>query len=62
MLNLVRVHLQHIASLANGFDNLMERIDAVVERIDVQQSEIRGLQTENRRILEILERGEGKQQ
>jgi len=35
---------------------LNQRIDATLQRIDIMQAEIRGLQTENRRILEILER------
>jgi ribosomal protein L17 len=33
---------------------LAEKVDRVIERIDTMQSEIRGLQTENRRILDRL--------
>jgi hypothetical protein len=47
-----------IIALVDTSELLFERIDAAIERIDMQQSEIRGLQTENRRILEFLERGD----
>ncbi|AGY56641.1 hypothetical protein [Gloeobacter kilaueensis] len=48
-----------IAGLVDVADDLIERFDALVVRVDENSGYIRGLQTENRRILDILQqRGE----
>jgi ribosomal protein S8 len=43
------------ALMREAIISLVETSEAILERIDLQQSEIRGLQTENRRILDRLE-------
>jgi ABC-type transporter Mla subunit MlaD len=52
---LVTVSAQHQVSLEQN----EERFDRILTRIDEMQSEVRGLQTENRRILDQLINREG---
>lgn len=62
------LNTQAIASLTSRLDIVVQRVDTLsnsintlVPIIQAVQSDIRGLQTENRRILERLERGQGGQ-
>lgn len=57
-----------IASLREVVLTFIDGVQVISQRLDIQGEEIReiatqvrGLQTENHRILEILERGEGRQ-
>ncbi|KAM3114173.1 hypothetical protein [Phormidesmis sp. 146-33] len=54
----LRTTMQAVDRLAQTQQQYMERtetlFESVLTRIDEMQSEVRGLQTENRRILEIL--------
>jgi hypothetical protein len=49
-----------ISSLREVVVTFIDATQTILERVDAQQSEIRGLQIENRRILDVLQRIEGE--
>ncbi|MBW4578215.1 MAG: hypothetical protein KME42_01405 [Tildeniella nuda ZEHNDER 1965/U140] len=67
LLSTVEIHQRDMEAFRINADRTNQNVEAIVQimqqslqRMEIMESDIRGLQTENRRILDILQRNAGE--